>query len=132
MVLRRSRKTGSTPPWTELSGELCRERSQISIDFRPARKLNLARAICRCRNWPRARLIEQAAAALSKGGHKTICRKLLTMVLPARVIANYQTSRLEKSRETRKLHAEAKKGGNVPPFLLFLWLMGGVTLLRLR
>jgi hypothetical protein len=33
MVLRRSRKTGSTPPWTELSGELCRERSQISIHF---------------------------------------------------------------------------------------------------
>jgi hypothetical protein len=30
------------------------------------------------------------------------------------------------------LHAEAEKGGNAPPFLLFLWLMGGVTLLRLR
>ena len=52
---------------------------------------------------------------------------------PVSPLRNRDNSRLEtSSQETRKLHAEAEKGGNAPPFLLFLWLMGGVTLLRLR
>jgi hypothetical protein len=44
---------------------------------------------------------------------------------PVSPLRNRDNSRLEtSSQETRKLHAEAEKGGNAPPFLLFLWLMG--------